>query len=148
MNVLDLPGLFFLDTNIFVYSFDATAPQKQQTARNLIHNALGTQRGVISAQVVQEFLNVALRKFTQPMTITESRDYLKITLLPLCRHYPSALFYDRALLLKEATGFSFYDSLIVAAAVDMGCSTLLSEDLQDGRTVQGVKIINPFTWTA
>jgi predicted nucleic acid-binding protein len=109
MNILDLPGLFFLDTNIFVYSFDATAPQKQQTARSLIRNALATQRGVISAQVVQEFLNVGLRKFTQPMTIAESRAYLKVTLLPLCRHYSSALFYDRALLLKEATGFSFYD---------------------------------------
>jgi predicted nucleic acid-binding protein len=79
------------------------------------------------------------------MTIAESRDYMQVTLLPLCRHSPSALFYDRALLLKEATGFSFYDSLIVAAAVDTGCSTLLSEDLQDGRTVQGVKIVNPFT---
>ena len=144
MNVLDLPGLFFLDTNVFVYSFDDSAPQKQQTARGLIRDALGTQRGVISAQVMQEFLNVALRKFVQPMTIAESRDYMKITLLPLCRHYPSALFYDRALLLKEATGFSFYDSLIIAAAVDTGCSTLLSEDLQDGRTVQGVKIVNPF----
>jgi predicted nucleic acid-binding protein len=94
---------------------------------------------------VQEFLNVALRKFAQPMTISESRDYTKVTLLPLCRHYPSVLFYDRTLLLKEATGFSFYDSLIIAAAVDTGCSTLLSEDLQDGRTVQGVKIVNPFT---
>jgi predicted nucleic acid-binding protein len=110
----------------------------------LIRDALGTQRGVISTQVVQEFLNVALRKFAQPMTIAESRDYLQVTLLPLCRHYPSALFYDRALLLKESTGFSFYDSLIVAAAVDTGCSTLFSEDLQDGRTVQGVKIVNPF----
>jgi hypothetical protein len=43
MNVLDLPGLFFLDTGIFVYSFDATAPQKQQTARQLIRDALGTR---------------------------------------------------------------------------------------------------------
>ena len=145
MNVLDLPGFFFLDTNIFVYSFDETAPQKQQTARSLIRNALGTQRGVISSQVVQEFLNVALRKFVQPMTIAESRDYMTVTLLPLCRHYPSAPFYDRALRLKEVTGFSFYDSLIITAAVDTGCSTLLSEDLQDGRTVQGIKIVNPFT---
>jgi predicted nucleic acid-binding protein len=92
MSVLNFPGLFFLDTNIFVYSFDVTAPHKQQTARDLIRAALSTQRGVISAQVMQEFLNVALRKFTQPMTIAESQEYLKITLLPLCRHYPCCIF--------------------------------------------------------
>jgi predicted nucleic acid-binding protein len=144
MNVADLRGLFFVDTNIFVYSFDRNAPEKQQRARQLIQSALSTQRGIISTQVVQEFLNVALRKFARPMTASEAREYLRVVLAPMCQHYPSLALYDRSLLLQEETGFSFYDSLIVAAALESGCSTLLSEDLQHGRNVQGVALVNPF----
>ena len=144
MNAADLAGLFFLDTNIFVYSFDHQAPEKQQTARQLIQAALSTQRGIVSTQVVQEFLNVALRRFARPMATSEAREYLRAVLVPLCQHYPSMALYDRALLLREETGFSFYDALVVAAALESGCSTLLSEDLQHGRNVQGVALVNPF----
>lgn len=144
MNGVEWSGLFFLDTNIFVYSFDKTAPDKQRVAQQLIQNALTTQQGVISTQVMQEFLNVALRKFDPPMTVSEGREYLKDVLMPLCQHYPSITFYHRALLIQEETGFSFYDTLILTAALETGCTTLLTEDLQNGRTVQGVTIINPF----
>src|ERR1700678_2664259 len=58
---------FFLDTNIFVYSFDRSAVMKAQKATQLICNTLKTQKGIISYQVVQEFFNVALRKFSEPM---------------------------------------------------------------------------------
>jgi predicted nucleic acid-binding protein len=85
-----------------------------------------------------------LRKFARPMRITEAREYLRSVLTPLCQHFPALNFYDRALLVQEETGFSFYDALIMAAAVEAKCSTLLSEDLQHGRTVQGVAIFNPF----
>jgi len=145
MNAESLSGKFFLDTNIFVNSFDKTAPQKQQTARELIESALSSQMGVISSQVVQEFLNVAQRKFTKPMGVAEARLYLNEVLMPLCQHFPSINLYDRALLLREETGYSFYDSLIVAAAMEVGCKTLVSEDLQDGRTIHNVTILNPFS---
>jgi predicted nucleic acid-binding protein len=144
MSVADRPGLFFLDTNIFVYSFDHQAPEKRQTARLLIQTALSTQRGIISTQVVQEFLNVALRRFARPMAASEAREYLRAVLVPLCQHYPSMALYDRTLLLREETGFSFYDSLVLAAALESGCSTLFSEDLQHGRNVQGLALENPF----
>jgi len=78
------------------------------------------------------------------MTVSEAREYLDTVLMPMCRHFPSITFYQQALLLKEETGFSFYDSLIVAAAIESGCHILLSEDLQDGRVVHGTKIVNPF----
>lgn len=144
MRVADLQGYFFLDTNILVYSFDARVPAKQATARQLIAEGLRTQRGIISTQVVQEFLSVALRKFEHPLTVSEAREYLTTVLVPLCRHTPSTGFYDGALLLKEETGVSFYDALILSAAVETGCSTLLSEDLQQGRTIRGVTLRNPF----
>lgn len=119
-------------------------PHKQQIARRLIQDALRTQRGVISTQIVQEFFNVALRKFVSPMTVSEGRNYLQGVLLPLCQHYPSITFYDQALLLQEETGFSLCDTLVVTAAIETGCNILLTEDLQDGHTLRGVTILNPF----
>ncbi len=145
MNVADPPGLFFLDTNVFVYSFDTTSPDKQQVAQNLIQQSVATRRGIISSQVAQEFLNVALRKFARPMSVSEARQFLQLVLMPLCQHYPSTDFYDRALLLKDNTGYSFYDALIVTAAVEVGCRALFSEDLQDGHKIGDLTIINPFT---
>ncbi len=144
MNVAEEPGLFFLDTNIFVHSFDSTSPGKQQIAQEWIRHALETRRGVISTQVIHEFLSVALRKFTRPMSFSEGRQYLQTVLMPLCQHYPSIDFYDRALLLKENTGYSFYDALIATSAVEVGCRTLLSEDMQSGRKIGDLVIINPF----
>ena len=144
MNAAELSGFFFLDTNIFVYSFDDTAQNKRRIAHTIIQEALYSQQGVISAQVIQEFLNVALRKFVQPMTVSEGRQYLNTVLMPLCQHIPSIQFYNRALLLREETGYSFYDALILAAAIDIGCTTLYSEDLQHGQQVHGLRIINPF----
>ena len=143
MSVAD-PGLFFLDTNILVYSFDSSSPQKQRIALDLIEQALSSRRGVISSQIVQEFLNVALGKFARPMTVSEAREYLHTILMPLCQHYPSLADYDQALLVKETSGYSFYDALVVSAAAVMGCQTLYSEDLQTGRSINGVRILNPF----
>ena len=136
--------LFFLDTNIFTYSFDQSAVLKQETAMQCIHVAHSSQNGVISSQVVQEFLNVSRRKFSKPLNFLEQREYLDTVLLPLCRHFPSNLFYDMALDIQEMTGFALYDTLIVTAALECGCKTLFSEDLQHGRMIQGMTIINPF----
>ena len=145
MNGAEYPFPYFLDTNILVYTFDGSDPRKQELARQLVRVALQSRQVVISTQVVQEFLNVALRKFERPMTVSEAREYLDTVLMPMCRHFPSITFYQQALLLKEETGFSFYDSLIIAAAIESGCHVLLSEDLQEGRVVHGTKIVNPFS---
>jgi predicted nucleic acid-binding protein len=144
MSVDELSGLFFLDTNVLVYSFDLTSPAKQKVAQQLISAALRTQRGLISTQVVQEFLNLALRKFARPFTVSECREYLKTVLLPLCQHHPNINFYDHALAIREETGYTLYDALVVAAAIEAGCAVLLSEDLHSGRNVRGLVIQNPF----
>ena len=144
MSAVEAQGLFFLDTDIFAYSFDSMSLQKQGIALALIHQALQSQRGVISTQVIQEFLNVGLRKFPQPLSLIEARTYLHAVLLPLCVHFPSAPFYERAILLQAETGYSWYDALIVTAALELGCSNLFSEDLQHDRVIQGMVIGNPF----
>jgi predicted nucleic acid-binding protein len=135
----------FLDTNIFVYSFDHAAPKKRARAQALIDDALTQRSGFISTQVVQELLNVALGKFATPMSLTSARLYLENVLLPLCSVFPSADLYTRALNIRGETQFSFYDSLIVAAAQSIDCRTLFSEDMQDGRKLGRLTIRNPFS---
>jgi predicted nucleic acid-binding protein len=135
----------FIDTNVFVYAFDHTAPQKRATAREIIRSAVSRDsNSVISSQVVQEFLNVALTRFHTPLSPAHARRYAHTVLLPMCRVWPSAELYDRAVGVHATTGFSFYDSLIVAAALFAGCRELLTEDLQHGREIDGLAIRDPF----
>ena len=63
---------FFLDTNVFVYAFDVNSPKKSAQAEKLIRSAIQTRGGIVSYQVVQEFFNVALRRFAKPMTSTDA----------------------------------------------------------------------------
>ena len=135
---------YFIDTNIFVYSFDNGQPMKKSRAVALIQDALETGLGLISTQVIQEFLNVATQKFAVPMKNEDAREYLRLVMNPLCQIYPDLALYESCLELRAETGYSFYDSLILAAAVKGGCDVLYSEDLQDGQEVRGIKITNPY----
>jgi len=134
----------FLDTNVFVYTFDAGAPEKQRRARALVREVLENGSGAISWQVAQEFLHVAMHKFENPLTAGEASDYLDQVLMPLWKVSSSPELIHEALLIRRQTQYRFYDSLIVAAAVRADASILYSEDLQDGRTFGKTKIVNPF----
>jgi predicted nucleic acid-binding protein len=135
---------YFLDTNIFVYSFDKSQPIKKERSLMLIAAALETGLGTISTQVIQEFLNVATQKFAVPLKNEDASAYLRLVLNPMCQVYPDLALYESCLELKAETQYSFYDALILAAALRSGCEALYSEDLQDGQEVRGVKIINPY----
>jgi len=134
----------FLDTNILVYTFDSSAAAKRVKARAIVAQALEDGLGAISYQVVQEFLNVATRKFAQPMAPSEAQRYLTRVLMPLCEVFPDSSLYSLALSISAEAGISFYDALIVASATAAGCGRLLMEDLQHGRRIGGVEIQNPF----
>ncbi len=135
---------FFLDTNIFVYSFDRTAPAKARKATQLIRNALTTQKGIISFQVVQEFFNVALRRFSQPMPAADAAQYLNGVFRPLLAVHSSQALYAEGLFLHAQSGLSWFDSLIVSAAIQARCEILFSEDLQHGQRFGGLLVQNPF----
>jgi predicted nucleic acid-binding protein len=135
---------FFIDTNIFVYSFDSRNPTKQKKAQNLIETALTEQTGFISSQVIQEFLNVALRKFETPLSRHEAKTYLEDVLLPLCEVYPTADIYTAALDIREEATIGFYDALMIASAEMGEAKIFYSEDLQAGRRLAGLTIRNPF----
>jgi len=135
---------YFIDTNIFIYSFDHRNPDKKERSQRVIERALETGDGIISTQVIQEFLNVATQKFTIPLKPDDSRTYLRVVLNPLCQVYPNLALYETCLEVQAETRYSFFDSLILAAAIQGGCSYLCSEDLQDRQVVRGVEITNPF----
>ncbi|MGB2606202.1 MAG: PIN domain-containing protein [Candidatus Sulfotelmatobacter sp.] len=135
---------FFLDTNVFVYTFDVKAPAKAKKAAQLIRRAADTGEGIISYQVVQEFFSVAFRRFAQPMSVAEAEQYLTTVLRPLLAVHSSPAIYFEALRVAEKHRISWYDSLIVAAALEGQCDKLCSEDLQHGRKIEGLRIENPF----
>jgi predicted nucleic acid-binding protein len=137
-------GRFFLDTNIFVYTFDSTAPSKSKKAAQLVRRAVDGGDGITSYQVVQEFLNVALRRFSPAMSTAEAEQYLITVLRPLLAVHSSPALYLSALRLAEKHRLSWYDSLIIAAAIDGGCDRLFSEDFQHGQRIEEVRIENPF----
>lgn len=134
---------FFIDTNVFVYTFDADV-KKRETARALVDRALQDGNGCISYQVVQEFLNVATRKFAIPLATADAQQFLAAVLDPLCEVYASAELYRQGLEISERWKYSFYDSMIIAAARAAGCDVLYSEDLQHGQVIGTLKIVNPF----
>ncbi len=135
---------YFLDTNIFVYCFDDRQPEKKVRSLALIADALQTGNGVTSTQVLQEFLNVALRKFSVPLKPEDAKVYLQRVMFPLCHIFPDLDLYEKTLDILRETNYSFYDSLILSGALKGGCTILYSEDLHAGQQVDRVKIINPF----
>jgi predicted nucleic acid-binding protein len=135
---------FFLDTNVLIYTFDRTDSSKRRKANGLLADALETHRGIISYQVVQEFLNVATRKFSDPMNAPEAQLYLARILMPLCEVFPDSALYSQALSIAGESGLAFYDALIISSAIAGGCETVWTEELQHGRQIGTVTIRNPF----
>ena len=140
-----MSGKAFLDTNVFLYNFDAGAPApKRLAARRLIEDALQRRQTVISYQVIQEFVNVARTKFAKPISVPDLQLLVERVLAPLMTIQPSADLVRDALDIHARYQISWYDALIVAAAATANCSVLYSEDLQDGAKIGGVRIENPF----
>ena len=135
---------YFLDTNVIVYSFDNSNSRKQTIAKKLIATALNDGSGIISYQVIQEFINVATKKFTPPLSSEDSVKFYHSVLEPLFEIVPSSDLFLKALEIKERWQYSFYDSLIISAALEGECKILYSEDLHEGQKIEHLMIVNPF----
>lgn len=135
---------YFIDTNIFVYSFDRQNDNKRQKANELIKTAVIDHSGCISLHVIQEFINVATKKFDTPISIADCQKYLRNILSPICRVFTSLELYYKSLDVMERWQYSIYDSLIIAAALQTECKYLYSENLQHKQKIQDITIINPF----
>src|SRR6266849_4288632 len=135
---------FFLDTNVFVYSFESSASAKARRATQLVRQGISTGKGVISFQVVQEFFNVALKRFAKPMTPEDAEQYLAAVFRPLLAVHSSPALYHEALEVVPRYRLAWYDGLIVASALQGQCGTLYSEDEQHGQRFRDLRVQNPF----
>jgi predicted nucleic acid-binding protein len=136
----------FVDSNVLVYLFDRGDDRRHGIAEALVARG-PTQSAVISYQVVQETSNVLTRKIKPAMTRHDAQAVLDDVLAPMWRVQPSQALYSKALDVRSRLGFGFSDSLIVAAALEADCKRLLTEDLQHGQRVGGLRIENPFLAT-
>lgn len=132
---------YFIDTNLLVYADSGDEPVKQLAALSLLKQIRQTNRGVLSTQVLTEYCNVALKKLQMPhanirqqLLFWQQFEVVQVT----------TSLVNEALDIQQTRGVSYYDALIVAAAQISGCSVLLSEEMHHNKSINGVKIINPF----
>lgn len=137
-------GRVFLDTNIAVYLFDTDAPSKQQRAQEIFSDRDYRGRLMISTQVLQEFYVSVTRKLAKPLEPeTAYRAVQDLAVLPIIQ--VDAPLILSAISRSRTDQLSFWDALIVQASLAGGATSLYSEDLQDGRVIDGMRIENPFS---
>ena len=132
----------FVDTSVLVYRFDHGEPAKRAVAKRLLDKALPGSLA-ISTQVLQEFYVVTTRKLARPLRPDQASEAVQhLSALPVVG--TDADFVRSGIDLSRTTGLSLWDAFIVQAAAEARCDRILSEDLQDGTTIQGVRVANPF----
>ena len=134
---------FFFDTNVLVYLFDADSPDKRKQARALFQAHAQAGDILLSTQVLQEFYVTVTRKLARPLDAAAAAEAVQnFAELPMV-NIDSKLVLS-AIHRSRGSRLSFWDALVVQAAIAGHASTLYSEDLQHGQTLDGLKIINPF----
>jgi len=134
----------FLDTNIIVYAFGQSFPEKAKIAQRLVTDGAADKQAIISYQVVQEFINVALRGFRLAIARSDLELFVLTALFPMMAISSSPALVIEALRLHGENQLSWYDALIVTAALQGGCKVLYSEDMQHGRRFGDLVVQNPF----
>jgi len=136
----------FVDSNILIYSKDTAVPKKQTLALQWMDYLWKNRAGRLSIQVLQEFYVTVTTKLKPGLRKEEAReavnDFFSWLPLPL-----SETVLRDAWKIEDRNSISFWDSLILSAAAVQRCSYLLTEDLNDGQEIDGVRVINPFRHT-
>ena len=132
----------FVDTNILVYAHDVSAGVKHTAAVDLLARLFKQNLGAVSVQVLIEFYSAATKKLPMPSREAEAviSDLVDWTI-----HRPGHADVLRACELCRRHGFAWWDALIVNSAMELGCETLWTEDLNDGQQFGAVTVRNPFS---
>jgi predicted nucleic acid-binding protein len=136
-----MTGRSFLDANVLVYTDDQGSPEKQAASVDLVARCRRSREGVVSTQVLQEYFVAATRKLGVDAALARRKVELFGQLELVIPTLDDVL---AAIDLCRLHGFLFWDALVIRAAQQAGCSRLLSEDMQHGRRIDGLEIINPF----
>ncbi len=136
-----MTGKYFLDTNFLIYCFSRDEPEKKEKCLSLLKEGKGSAEFVLSTQVLKEFTAVMIGKFQQPpLEVKGIIDSL--SLFEVVSIDPQMI--KDAIDVHVLHQLSFRDSLILIAAKSAHCHTVLTEDLQHGAELAGVRIQNPF----
>lgn len=133
----------FVDTNILVYAEDRDAKAKHEIARDLVVELWGDRSGALSVQVLQEFYVNVTRKLKKPLSSAKAREIIDEYLTWTVVANTGKLLTD-AIDLQQKVQLSFWDAMVVQAAIDAGCTKLYSEDMNDGQRFGSVVVVNPF----
>jgi len=136
--------MHFVDANVLVYSFDESDPVKQRRAADVMRVLWESHSGRLSHQVLQEFYVTVTRKLNPPLPRDRAREEIR-DLFAWRPIQPAEALLEDAWHIQDRFGFSWWDSLIVASARVQNCKVLLSEDLQDGLDIDGLRVMNPFS---
>ena len=136
-------GKFFVDTNLLVYAYDSSAGEKWRTSLEVLSLLWMHRTGVLSTQVIQEFFVSLTQKVRHPVLPKMAKEIISdlVQWLIVVNDGKNIL---RAIDLQTKYHFSFWDSLILQAAIASNSEFLLSEDFQDGQIIESVTIVNPF----
>ena len=138
-----MSGRTFLDTNVPVYVFDRDEPRKREIAAEILERAADSGGYSLSTQVLQEFYVSVTRKLARGLSAAQALSATQnLTTLHVVGIDTQMIL--RAIHLSQEHTFSLWDALIVQAALEANCEILLTEDLQHGRQIQGLRIENPF----
>lgn len=133
----------FVDANVLVYAYDASAGAKKVAAEQLLARLWASGGGCVSVQVLQEFFVTITAKVRAPLTAEAASD--RIRELGAWKVFvPGVDDVVRAIALREKVTLSFWDAMVVHAAAELGCQVLWTEDLNDDQVIDGVRIRNPF----
>jgi predicted nucleic acid-binding protein len=133
----------FVDTNVLVYAEDRDAKAKHEGARDLLVKLWDDRTGVLSVQVLQEFYVNVTRKLKKPLSKAKALEIVEQYLTWTVVENTGKLL-KTAIELQQKTQLSFWDAMVVQAAIDAGCETLYSEDLNTGQRFGSLVIVNPF----
>lgn len=137
-----MSGKTFIDTNILIYAHDADRNVKHRIARDVVDELWVEDSGVVSMQVLQEFYVNAVRKMRIPLSKAQARAVIDAYAVWCVEMTPAEI--DTAFRIEDQARIGFWDALIIAAAQKSGADRLLSEDLNAGQTIVGIRIENPF----
>jgi len=138
-----MTGRAFLDTNVIVYAVDGADAAKNRQARELLHQCILNEDGVVSGQVLSEFFTVATRRLDVPLSADEAHEVVdQVGVLPVVVVDLSLV--KRAIALHKRYQVTYWDSLIIAAAERAKCDRILSEDFNPGQEYVGIVAENPF----
>jgi predicted nucleic acid-binding protein len=135
-------GKTFVDSNVLIYAHDAAHPKKQETAARLLSELWKERSGVLSAQVLQEFYVNITRKVASPLPKKTARLVVNNYFAWCLDTVPADI--AAAFRIEDEARIGFWDALLVASAVRAGATRILTEDLNSGQTISGIRIKNPF----